>query len=188
MNTNYTLSSKDKLTELAKSNGIKSWSELTEFIKNLPYGRNKNRTDFGLVLSEKKGPCSSKHAILITIADLNNVPNINLVIGIYRMNQLNTPKIGTELTDNSIEFIPEAHCYLKINGKRIDLTTTKKSDFQKIEKDIIQEKEIEPKQVAEFKVEYHKEFIKNWIKENNSKFNFDQIWLIREKCIANLTE
>jgi hypothetical protein len=183
----YKLTSQDKLTELAKNNGINSWNELTEFIKNLPYGRNKNRTELGLVLSEKKGTCSSKHAVLKSIADLNNVPNISLVIGIYRMNQLNTPKIGTELTDNSILFIPEAHCYLKINGNRIDLTT-KKSVFQNIEKDIIQEKEIEPKQVAEFKVDYHKEFIKNWLKATNSEFDFDQIWEIREKCIKNLTE
>lgn len=187
MNTDYNLKSKDKLTELAKSNGIESWNKLTEFIKNLPYGRNKNRTDLGLVLSEKKGTCSSKHALLKSIADLNNVPNIDLVIGIYKMNELNTPKIGTELTKNSIEFIPEAHCYLKIKGKRTDLTT-RKSEFQKIENDIIQEKKIEPEQVADFKVFYHKEFLKNWLKQTNSEFEFDEIWKIREKCIENLTE
>jgi hypothetical protein len=76
MNTDYKLTSKDKLSELAKRNGIKTWNELTKFIKNLPYGRNKNRTDFGLVLSEQKGTCSSKHALLKSIADLNNVRNI----------------------------------------------------------------------------------------------------------------
>jgi len=187
MNLDYTLTSKDKLTELAKSNGINTWIELTKFIKTLPYGRNKNRTEFGLVLSEKKGTCSSKHAVLKSIADLNGVPNIALVIGMYRMNELNTPKIGTELTKNAIEFIPEAHCYLKINGIRTDLTT-KKSEFKKIEKDIIQEKEIEPKQVAKFKVDYHKEFIKKWIKNTNLEFEFDQIWEIRERCIEKLTE
>ena len=187
MNTDYKLKSKDKLTELAKSNGIESWNELTEFVKNLPYGRNKSRTDFGLVLSERKGTCSSKHALLKSIADLNNVPNTELVIGIYRMTESNTSKIGTELTDNSIEFIPEAHCYLKINDRRIDLTSGQ-SEFKKIEKDIIQEKLIEPNQVAEFKVDYHKKFIKNWLKESNSRLGFDQIWSVREKCIENLTE
>lgn len=187
MNKIYKLKSKDKLTELARSNGIETWNELTEFIKNLPYGRNKNRTDFGLALSERKGTCSSKHALLKSIADLNNVPNIDLIIGIYRMTELNTPKIGTELAKNSIEFIPEAHCYLKINGERVDLTT-RKSEFKKIEKDIIQEQEIEPEQVADFKIDFHKKFIKNWLKEINSELEFDQIWRIRERCITNLTE
>lgn len=187
MNTEYKLESRDKLTKLAKSKGIYTWNELTEFIKNLPYGRNKNRTDFGLVLSEQKGTCSSKHALLKSIADLNNVRNIELIIGIYRMTESNTPKIGTILTENSIEFIPEAHCYLKINGKRTDLTS-EQSEFKKIEKDIIQEREIEPKQVAEFKVDYHKNFIKRYLNETKSEFVFDQIWRIREKCIVNLTE
>jgi len=187
MKVDYKLDSNDELTELARSKGINSWNELTEFIKNLPYDRNKNRTEFGLVLSEMKGSCSSKHAVLKRIADLNNVPGITLILGVYRMNQLNTPKIGTVLTKNSIEFIPEAHCYLNINGKRTDLTT-KKSEFQKIEKDIIQEKEIEPREVAEFKVEYHKKFMKKWLKDSNAEFEFDQIWQIREKCILNLTE
>lgn len=186
MNQDYPLKSKDALSELAKSYGIKSWNELTEFVKNLQYGRNKNRVDFGLVLTEKKGSCSSKHALLKKIAELNCIPNIKLFIGIYRMNQVNTPKIGTELTENSIDFIPEAHCYLKIDQQRVDLTTSK-TDFEKIEKDIIQEVEIEPEQVVQFKVDYHKEFIEKWIKETNSAFNFKQIWHIRENCIKNLS-
>jgi hypothetical protein len=184
--TDYKLISNDELTELAMSNGIKTWNQLTNFIKALPYGRNKNRKDLGLVLSEKKGTCSSKHALLKSIADFNNVPNIDLIIGIYRMTESNTPKIGTELTENSIKFIPEAHCYLKINGNRIDLTT-KESEFDKIKKDILQEKEIEPNQVSKFKVDYHKDFVKRWLKETNSKFTFNEIWSIREKCIENLT-
>ena len=139
-----------------------------------------------MVLSEKKGTCSSKHALLKSIADFNNVPNINLIIGIYRMTESNTPKIGVELTENSIKFIPEAHCYLKINVNRIDLTT-KESEFDKIKKDILQEKVIEPNQVSKFKVDYHKDFVKRWLKEIKSKFTFNEIWRIREKFIENLT-
>ena len=76
---------------------------------------------------------------------------------------------------------------MKINGKRTDLTS-EQSEFKKIENDIIQEREIEPKQVTDFKVDYHKEFMKRWLKETKSKFEFDHIWRIREKCIINLTE
>jgi len=187
MNTDYKLNSKDRLTLLAKNNGIDSWNALTKFVKNLPYGRTQNRSNLELVLIEKKGTCSSKHALLKSIADFNTIPNIELVIGIYRMTESNTPKIGTVLSENSIEFIPEAHCYLKINGNRTDLTT-ESSEFKKIEKDILQEIEIEPKQIGTFKVAYHKTFIKSWLKDTELKFNFDQIWNIREKCIANLTE
>ncbi len=184
---NYTLASKDELTKLVKSNGINLWNELTEFVKGLPYGRNQNRFDLGLVLTERKGSCSSKHALLKKIADFNNIPNVKLFLGIYKMNQSNTPKIGNELEKYSIEFIPEAHCYLEINETRLDFTADQ-SEFEKIQNEIIEEEEIETGQVAEFKVEYHKNYIKKWLIETNSEFNFDQFWNVREKCIENLTE
>ncbi len=187
MNTNYILSSKDKLTFLIKNSGIETWNELIKYVKNLPYERNSNRTDFGLVISEKKGSCSSKHALLKKVADLNKVEKVKLILGMYKMNQKNTPNIGNVLSVNSISFVPEAHCYLKIENERIDITS-QQSDIRKIESEIIDEIEIEPEQVAEFKVEYHKAFLKRWISEGKIEMNFDEIWEIREKCITNLTE
>ncbi len=187
MNVDYKLTSKDSLTELVRCNGIESWNELTAFVKNLPYGRTSNRTDFGLVLSESKGSCSSKHALLKKIADLNNIPDVKLMLGIYKMNELNTPNIGTVLADNSIKYIPEAHCYLKLNDKYLDVTTMN-SKFSRIEMDILKVIEIEPDQVINFKVEYHKEFIRNWLKSDNLLFNFEQIWHVRECCIENLSK
>ena len=184
---NWSLKSNDNLTQIAKNYGLNNWTELIDFIKRLPYGRNKNRTDFELVLIEKKGTCSSKHATLKEIANRNNFLGVKLILGMYKMNNNNTPKIGNELLKNSIEYIPEAHCYLKINDQRIDLTT-KNSDFKKIESDIIEEIEIQPSQVGEFKINYHKNYIRNWLTKADIDFDFDQIWKIREQCIRNLTE
>lgn len=181
------LTSKDELTNLIKDKGIKTWEEAIEFVRCLPYGRNSNRTDFKLVISEQKGSCSSKHAMLKKLADINDIPNIKLILGMYRMNETNTPKIGNVLTENNLEFIPEAHCYLNIDRKSIDITTSK-SNFNKLEHYIIEELEIQPEQVADFKVNYHKEFIKNWIKETKPELEFSQLWNIREKCIENLTQ
>lgn len=181
------LTSKDELTNLIKDKGIKTWEEAIEFVRCLPYGRNSNRTDFKLVISEQKGSCSSKHAMLKKLADINDIPKIKLILGMYRMNETNTPKIGNVLTENNLEFIPEAHCYLNIDRKSIDITTSE-SNFNKLEHYIIEELEIQPEQVADFKVNYHKEFIKNWIKETKSELEFSQLWNIREKCIENLTQ
>ena len=52
----------------------------------------------------------------------------------------------------------------------------------------IEEIEIEPEQVNVFKVEHHKNYLKNWIIENKIKIGFDEIWRIREQCIKNLEE
>lgn len=123
------------------------FNELIERVKQIPYGRNTNRYDFSLVISENKGTCSSKHAFLKDFSSKNNIPNIKLYIGIFKMNEENTSKIFPLLSENEIDFIPEAHCYLKINGIPLDVTTSE-SFYNKIENDILEEIEIEPLQVA----------------------------------------
>jgi hypothetical protein len=162
-----------------------NWQETITFVKQIPYGRNANREDFSLVISENKGTCSSKHAYLKDFANKNNIPNVRLFIGIYKMNEQNT-SIGKILSEHKIDFIPEAHCYLKIDGKTVDVTS-KDANFDKIKANLIQEIEIEPYQVADFKVNYHQNFILNWLIETQSKFTFDEIWKIREKCIQKLS-
>ena len=181
------LNSKDDLTILVNEKGIQNWEQLMNFVKNIPYGRNANRTDLSLIIKENKGSCSSKHAFLAKIADLNNIREVKLILGIYKMNNSNTPGIGDELVNNSIEHIPEAHCYLKINENYVDLTTAD-SDFLKLKSDILEEIEIEPEQVADFKVNFHRNYLKKWIETSNQKMTFDEIWKIREQCIKNLSK
>ncbi|MBW4361731.1 hypothetical protein KZH69_14655 [Flavobacterium sp. NAS39] len=152
----------------------------------MPYGRNANRDDLSLVLIENKGTCSSKHAFLKEVANQNKIPNVKLIIGIYKMNESNT-KIGKILTDNNIDFIPEAHCYLNISGERFDFTT-RSSNFTKIKDDLLKEIEIEPYQVGEFKIKFHKNFIKKWLSDSNATITFEQLWAIREQCIIYLSQ
>lgn len=161
--------------------------ELIEKVKHIPYGRNSNRYDFTLVISENKGTCSSKHAFLKDFANKNNIPNIKLYIGIFKMNEENTSKIFPLLSENQINYIPEAHCYLKVDGIPLDITTSE-SFYTKIKNDILEEIEIEPIQVANYKVNYHKDFLKKWIIETNQNKTFNEIWTIREKCIQKLSE
>ena len=73
MKKDYPLKALDPLTKLAKSKGAYTWNCLLDYIKNLPYGRNSNRTDFSLVFTEHKGTCSSKHALLKQLADTNKI-------------------------------------------------------------------------------------------------------------------
>ena len=162
-----------------------NFQELIEFVKHIPYGRNSNREDFSLVISENKGTCSSKHAFLKDFASKNYIPNVKLIIGIYKMSESNT-KINKILSENSLNYIPEAHCYLKIDGTIVDVTS-KESNFESIRNAIIEEVEIETYQVAEFKIKYHQDFIKKWIDENSIKQTFDEIWNIREQCIKQLS-
>jgi len=180
------LNSSDSLTQLIREMGINNWEELCCFVQQLPYGRNANRSDFSLVLTERKGTCSSKHAFLKKVADLNRLPNIQLVIGLYRMSESNTLNIGSALQENGLTYLPEAHCYLNIEGKRVDWTN-ETADFSKIEADILEEIPIEAEQVGAYKVAYHQDYLKKWLLESRLPFDFNTIWVIRETCIENLS-
>ncbi|MDI1255689.1 MAG: hypothetical protein PSV16_06275 [Flavobacterium sp.] len=182
----YKLLSNGKLTQLISEKGIATFSKAIHYVKNLPYGRNASRTDFSLVISEGKGSCSSKHAFLKALADENKIPNITLFIGIYKMNCTNTPKTTSILTANSIVFIPEAHCYLKIENEYCDATAAT-SCFENIKSVILEEIIIAPFQVGNFKIEYHQAFLKKWLSENKSVFTFEDFWKIREQCIEALS-
>lgn len=181
------IKSNDPMTNLIRELNIKTWSELIDFIKKLPYGRNKNRDDLSLVVKERKGTCSSKHALLKKLADLNAIPNVKLILGMYKMNHLNTPKIGNAILESGLNYIPEAHCYLKLNNKRFDITTNN-SHIDNLANDILEEIEIDPEQVSTFKIDFHKNYLKKWIKENAIDLSFEQLWKIREDCIKNLSK
>jgi len=180
------LYSTDDLTKGFTAIGIPNWNDAVQFIRKLPYGRTSSRSDFSLVIKERKGTCSAKHALLKQLADLNVIAGVSLVLGMYKMTGKNTPGIGHELTLRGLDCIPEAHCYLKLNGYRFDFTNPN-ADIEKIENDILTELEITPEQVIDFKVNYHKDFLRNWIKETGLKIDFEELWEIRERCITNLT-
>lgn len=181
------LSSNDNITQLAVSKGISNWATLVRNIQELPYGRNQSRIDFSLVIKENKGTCSSKHALLKQVADLNNIPNVDLVLAIYKMNDKNTPGIDLSKVTRKLAYIPEAHCYLKVNNESLDITTPN-SSITRIENDIISETIIKPEQVGQYKIDYHQKFILDWITQNEIKLSFDQVWQFREQCIANLSK
>ncbi len=185
MNTNHPLTASGALTELALKQGIDSWEALLDYIRQIPYGRNESRTDFSLVLKNKKGTCSTKHGLLRSIAAENNLVDVQLILGMYAMTELNTPGIRSILSKYNLEYIPEAHCYLKIKGQRLDLTFPD-SDIRKLEFDILEEQIIEPLQVGVFKVQFHQDYLKKWILNKNIPYSFEEIWTIREQCIQNL--
>jgi len=177
--------SDDALTSLITQKSIENWSNLIDFVQQLPYGRNANRRDFSLILTENKGTCSSKHALLKKVADLNKFEDVKLILGIYKMNDLNTPGIDSTLKVAGLDYLPEAHCYLKLNNQRIDITN-RQANFENIASDILEEREIDAEKVNTFKIEYHQQFLKKWLAENDLQLNFDELWSLRESCIQQL--
>jgi len=160
---------------------------LIDWVRALPYGRNQSRNNPLLVLEEMKGTCSTKHAFLKMYADENDeLKKTKLVIGIFKMNELNTPQIAEILKECGLAYLPEAHCYL-ISGKaRID-ATKRGFNIADFEEDILKEIPIEIEQIGDYKVDMHKDFLKNWLVENKLNLDLEDLWKIREKCIDVLS-
>jgi thiol-disulfide isomerase/thioredoxin len=167
--------------------GISTFQAACQFIASLPYGRNLDKTDLKTIFSDHCGTCSTKHALLKTLAQENELEGITLVLGIFKMNAQNTPAIAETLKKYNLEFLPEAHTYLKFDNEIMDFTksTSSASDF---EKNLLLEVAITPNQISNYKVAFHKAFLKQWILENPAvEYDLDALWRIREQCIQDLS-
>ena len=158
---------------------------LLDYLRHLPYGRSSVRGQLDLVISEGKGTCSSKHALIASVANEQGWDDIELILCVYKMHKGNTPGIGDVLDNSAIDYIPEAHCYVNIGQSKVDITS-KEANIDRIEADILIEQAIIPDQVGGWKVEFHKNYIKEWLEIEQNSLDFDQIWGLRESAIYNL--
>ena len=166
--------------------GVSSFRDAASYVASLPYGRNSDRADFSLVLSEHRGTCSSKHALIATLAQELELP-ISLKIAIYKMTEDNTPGVGTVLDAHGLDYLPEAHCFLDFRGFRIDLTSAERSGD--LIDTFLYSENIDPSQVVSYKTQFHRNFLSEWLQaEAASKhLTLDEVWAIREECIARLS-
>jgi hypothetical protein len=153
----------------------------------LPYGRNSSPDDPLTVLTEQRGTCSTKHALLRRLAIEQRI-DLVLMLGIYEMNERNTPGVGAVLQRHRLKALPEAHCYLRFGNKRIDVTRQRASDLEPISY-FLHEEEIAPNQITLYKIGVHKTFLQHWMAEGRGEgeMTLASTWAIREECIAALS-
>jgi hypothetical protein len=164
---------------------IDSFSEACTCIQQLPYKRNSSPKP-ELVLEESKGVCSTKHALLKQLCDESGHEEIKLVVGIYKMNEENTKGVGKILDKYGLNEIVEAHSYLKYEDAIYDFT--KAGCDLSFTDDLIDEIEWKPEQIGDHKIKVHKMYMSYWLHETGliEKFSLEEMWKIREECIAAL--
>ena len=184
---NFNITSDQEISQLFKQNHCFDFLSASEFVRNLPYRRNLNKDNLATIFTDNCGTCSTKHARLKTSAEENNQADFKLILGIFRMNGENTPKIKLVLENHNLEYIPEAHNYLKFKNQILDFTKKNSSENDFIN-DLLEAIEIEPHQINQFKIEFHKNYLKNWLIENPQiPYSLDELWKIREECIKTLS-
>jgi hypothetical protein len=169
--------------------GIRDYRAGARYLNSLPYGRTTSRTDTLAVLREGRGTCSTKHALLKQLGAEQGI-DIELLIGIYEMTARNTPGVGKVLDKYRLAYVPEAHCYLRYRSERVDVTREIQDRPATAMGRFLHEEEIAPEQIGSYKVELHQRFIRAWLAANLATVGgrtFEEIWRIREECIAALS-
>ncbi|WP_084292219.1 hypothetical protein [Pedobacter nyackensis] len=181
---NFEIKYNGKVSKEFLNLGINDFKSACKFVSRLPYKRNKNKKDILCIFRDRAGTCSTKHSILRKLALENNQLEVKLILGIFKMDKEYAPKIENTLNENELDYIPEAHNYLRIGNEYLDFTRPN-SNYSDFQNKLLEEHEIEFDQINEEKIRIHQTFLKEWI-ENNLVLDLESIWKIREKCISDL--
>lgn len=169
--------------------GMTNFQSAGRYLQTLPYGRTVHRADFSAVLHEGRGTCSTKHALLAALAHEQQLP-VGLALGIYEMHEYNTPGVGVVLARYGLACLPEGHCYLTYGDMRIDVTRSGAEPSEPITW-FLHEEAIVPEQIGAYKVTLHRQCMQEWVGNNPETIKgrgFEDIWQIREECIAALAQ
>lgn len=180
---NFTITSGTPVSDAFLALGITNFLAASEYVRALAYGRNSNKSNRLLVLSEKRGTCSGKHALLAELAEENRQP-FELYFGFFKISKDTHKAVAPILERNGLSYYPELHAYLVLDGRRFDFT----GDQNPIEPqfEFLKEFPVKPDQVENYKELAHRQFLKEWLATErlSHRLSLDEFWKIREECIA----
>ena len=94
--------------------GIDTFLSACRWVHELPYGYNADRNDLMILFKEKMGSCTTKHALIATLAEELKLP-VEKNIAIYDM----TEEIATG-TDRILQLLSWSvplHCFFMVNNR-----------------------------------------------------------------------
>jgi len=100
---------------------IKDFHDTCRYVHELPYGYNSNRDDVFILFKEGYGSCTTKHAVIATLAEELNIP-VYKMIGIYAMNEDLVTGTNSILETYHLPYLPMVHCFLSHESYFVDLT------------------------------------------------------------------
>ena len=136
------------------------------------------------MLDEGRGTCSTKHALLAQLAREQGLA-LALTLGIYHMTEANTPGVGPVLTAMVWTVFPKPTV---ICAPPATVSTSPVPDCHLLGPCRTLSEGILPEQIGRFKIAWHQQFLRAWRATDASarRFSFEDIWKIRERCIAAL--
>jgi len=178
----FILGAEHPLAYALRAAQIETFGEAARYVHALPYGRNADRANYGLVLVERRGTCSTKHAFLAALSREHGMA-LALRVGIFAMTEANTPGVGEALRAHGFESMPEAHCYLVHDDLRIDVTHPGTTGTCSLTFE--EEHSMAPEDIGDRKLSIHRAKVAQWAAARGR--TFEETWRAREACIAALS-
>ncbi len=101
--------------------GVHDFHEACDHVHRMPYGYNSDRDDLMILFTEGKGSCTTKHAVIATLAAELALP-VEKHIGVYAMTEDLVTGTAALLTRHRLPYVPMIHCFLVSGARRVDLT------------------------------------------------------------------
>jgi len=118
---NPTISKKGIISEKFISMKITNFWDACSYVHQLPYGYNSTTNDILILFKEGYGSCTTKHAVIATLAEELNIP-VYKMVGIHAMNEEIVTGTNHILEKYHLPYLPMNHCFLVYNSNRVDLT------------------------------------------------------------------
>lgn len=123
--------------------GIKSFLDACRYVHELPYGYNSDRDDLMILFKEHKGTCTTKHAVIATLAQELDFP-IMKNVGIYAMTEEIVTGTDEILAKYRIPYVPMIHCFLVYGEHRVDLSEGNNNGKNRPIEDFLFTRQVEP--------------------------------------------
>lgn len=173
----------DPLCDAVIAAGFERLDQLAAHVQALPYRRPQHAAHPLAVLREGCGTCSGKHQLLARVAQASGCFQVMLTVGLYDMNEDNTPGVGEVLDAAGVSSLPEAHCYLTVDHQRLDFTGLPRGRHS-VFSALIQEHFPTPDSLAERKEQLHRQAL--WAWAQGRSLDQHQAWELRQACIEAL--
>jgi hypothetical protein len=101
--------------------GIDTFHKACRYVHELSYGYNADRDDLMILFKEKMGTCTTKHAVIATLAAELDLP-VEKNVGIYAMSEAIVTGTDSILRKYALPYVPMIHCFLTDGEHMVDLT------------------------------------------------------------------
>jgi hypothetical protein len=123
--------------------GIARFHEACRWVQQLPYGYNSDKDDPMVLFKEKKGSCTTKHAVAGGLAIELGLP-VTKTIGIYAMTEAIVTGTQAVLETFGLPYVPMIHCFLTSGTVRVDLTEGNRNGKNRPVEDFLYTADVRP--------------------------------------------